>query len=247
LRLRLDILTPFPQLVEVVSSTSILGRAANKAIVSYHIHNLFEFADPPHNKIDDEPYGGGAGMIMKPEPVFRAFDRVMSEVTSGRKSRTIFPTPAGKPFTQSDATDLAQSEHLIFICGHYKAVDQRIRDHLVTDEFSIGDFIVTGGELPALFIIDAIVRLQEGVLSTIESAQTDSFSNIHGGLLDAPYYTRPKDYRGFTVPDILLSGNHAEIKNWRQEQRRIQTRERRPDIWEKFSAMEKLAMEQENG
>lgn len=247
MKLRIDVLTPFPQLVETVVSTSILGRAAAKGIVSYHLHNLFEFADPPHYKIDDEPYGGGAGMIMKPEPVFRAFDRVMEQAVPDATPRVIFPTPDGKPYTQADARALARAEHLVIICGHYKGMDQRVRDQLVTDEYSIGDFVVTGGELPALLILDAVVRLQEGVLSAMESAETDSFGQSSGGLLDGPYYTRPREYRGFAVPDILLSGNHAEVDNWRQEQRRAQTRERRPDLWEQFQAAERQVMEREDG
>ncbi len=245
--MRIDILTPFPQLVEAVVSTSILGRAVTKGIVSYQLHNLFEFADAPHNKIDDEPYGGGAGMIMKPEPVFRAFDRVREQTEPDAPLRVIFPTPDGKPFTQEDAEDLSRAENLVFICGHYKGVDQRVRDHLVTDEYSIGDFVVTGGELPALLILDAVVRLQEGVLSAMESAETDSFNPPAGGLLDGPHYTRPREYQGLTVPDILLSGDHGQIAGWRLAQRRAQTRERRPDLWEKFIAREQQVLERENG
>jgi tRNA (guanine37-N1)-methyltransferase len=179
--------------------------------------------------------------------VFRAFDRVMEQVGPDAAPRVIFPTPDGKPFSQADAMTLARAGHLVIICGHYKAVDQRVRDRLVTDEYSIGDFVVTGGELPALLILDAVVRLQEGVLSTRESADTDSFGQSSNGLLDGPYYTRPRKYRGLAVPDILLSGNHAEVKSWHQEQRRAQTRERRPDLWEQFQAAERQITEQENG
>lgn len=247
MNLRIDILTPFPQLVEVVVSTSILGRAASRGIVSYQLHNLYEFADGPHHKIDDEPYGGGAGMIMKPEPVFRAFDQVLEQIGKGATPRVIFPTPDGKPFTQEEAEELAGAGQLVFICGHYKGVDQRIRDQLVTDEYSIGDFVVTGGELPALLMLDAVVRLQAGVLSTSESAETDSFSPPAGGLLDGPHYTRPREYRELSVPDVLLSGDHGAIAEWRREQRRAQTRERRPDLWERFLAAEQTVMEQENG
>ena len=241
---RIDILTPFPQLVEAVVSTSILGRAAEKGIVSYHLHNLFEFADAPHYKIDDEPFGGGAGMILKPEPIFRAFDRVREQVDGSVTPRVIFPTPDGKSFTQDDAGALVEAEHLVFICGHYKGVDQRIRDQLVTDEFSIGDFVVSGGELPALLMLDAVVRLKQGVLHSIESAETDSFS---ASLLDGPHYTRPREYRGMMVPEILLSGDHAEIAAWRLEKRREQTRKRRPDLWEKCEAVEREELELKNG
>ncbi|UCD37687.1 MAG: tRNA (guanosine(37)-N1)-methyltransferase TrmD [Fidelibacterota bacterium] len=243
--LRIDIITPFPKLVEEVVTTSILGRASDKGRVSYVLHNLYEFADPPHNKIDDEPYGGGVGMILKPEPVFRAFDRVLEQSSeSAAGPRIIFPTPDGKPFTQADAEELAQSEQLVFICGHYKGIDQRIRDELVTDEYSIGDFVVSGGELPALLILDAIVRLQVGVLSSMESAETDSFSS---DLLDGPHYTRPREFRGLAVPEILLSGHHGEITNWRLERRRDQTRKRRPDLWRKQMKIERQALEQDDG
>jgi tRNA (guanine37-N1)-methyltransferase len=231
-------------LVQAVVETSILGRAAAKGVVTYHLHNLFEYADPPHHKIDDEPYGGGVGMIMKPEPVFRVFDKIRETAGEDFIPRVIFPTPDGRPFTQEEAEELAKNEHLVFICGHYKGVDQRVRDHLVTDEYSVGDFVVTGGELPSLLILDSVVRLQEGVLTTSESAASDSFSS---DLLDGPHYTRPREYRGMTVPDILLSGHHGEISDWRLERRRDQTRRRRPDLWKKFMITEEQMLEQENG
>ncbi len=243
--LRIDILTPFPALVEAVVSTSILGRAAESGAVGFHVHNLFEFADEPHRRIDDEPFGGGAGMILRPEPVFRAYDRVLAESGPGAEPRVVFPAPDGKPFAQPDAEELAACEHLVFICGHYKGVDQRVRDSLVTDEYSMGDFVVTGGELPALLMLDAVVRLQEGVLHDPESADTDSFSST---LLDGPHYTRPREFRGLTVPEVLLSGDHGKIAAWREEQRMTRTRERRPDIWERFKALdEQLLMERESG
>ncbi len=242
--LRIDILTPFPQMVEAVVSTSILGRAADKGAVSYHFTNLFDYADPPHHKIDDEPFGGGAGMILKPEPVFRAYDEVVRQVGAGTKTEVIFPTPDGEPFSQGAADALGRAEHLVFICGHYKGVDQRIRDQLVTREYSVGDFVVTGGELPALLMLDAIVRLQDGVLGDKESGETDSFTS---SLLDGPHYTRPRQYRGLDVPEILLSGDHGAIARWRGERRAEQTKTRRPDLWEKFLATEKQVMEKEDG
>ena len=230
--LKLAILTPFPEMVAAVVATSILGRAAD-GVVKYRIVNLFDYADPPHNKIDDEPYGGGAGMILKPEPIFRAFDAVAE--SDGKPARVIFPTPDGAPFTQRHAEDLARAEHLMIISGHYKGVDQRVRDALVTDEYSIGDFVLTGGELPALMMIDAVVRLREGALNSSESARTDSFST---GLLDGPHYTRPREFRGQAVPEVLISGDHEKIAAWRQERREANTRERRPDIWAQYQAAE---------
>ena len=231
--LRVDILTPFPQVVEAVVGSSILGRAASKGLVTYRLHNLFDHADPPHHRIDDEPFGGGAGMILKPEPVFRAYDAALKEAGSGDAPAVVFPTPDGEPFTQRAAAQLAERDHLLFICGHYKGIDQRIRDRLVTHEYSVGDFVVTGGELPALLMVDAVIRLRPGVLNSLESAETDSFSS---SLLDGPHYTRPRKYRGLDVPGVLLSGDHGAIAQWRQEQRERQTRERRPDIWQKFLA-----------
>lgn len=231
--LRIDILTPFPQVVEAVVGSSILGRATSKGLVTYRLHNLFDHADPPHHRIDDEPFGGGAGMILKPEPVFRAYDAALKEAGSADAPAVVFPTPDGEPFTQKVAAQLADRDHLLFICGHYKGIDQRIRDRLVTHEYSVGDFVVTGGELPALLMVDAVIRLRPGVLNSLESAETDSFSS---SLLDGPHYTRPRKYRGLDVPGVLLSGDHGAIAQWRQEQRERQTRERRPDIWQKFLA-----------
>lgn len=240
--LRVDILTPFPDMVLAAVSTSILGRAAEKGIVSYHTYGLYEYADPPHFKIDDVPFGGGVGMILKPEPIYRAFDKVMEDATS--TPRVIFPTPDGQPFDQGIAEDLSKENHLVFIAGHYKGTDQRVRDNLVTDEYSIGDFVVTGGELPALLIIDAVVRLREGVMGKIESAETDSFSH---SLLDGPHYTRPREFRGEGTPEVLLSGDHGAIAKWRLDKREEQTKSRRPDLWEKYLAAEKQSLENDDG
>lgn len=227
-------------MIGAVISTSILGRAQEKEIVAYHVWNLFEFADSPHFKIDDEPFGGGVGMILKPEPLFRSFDKIQEETGKDTSLRVIFPTPDGKPFCQEDAVELAAAKELVFVCGHYKGIDQRVRDHMITDEYSVGDFIVTGGELPALLILDSIVRLQEGVLNDMESAVTDSFSS---SLLDGPHYTRPREFRGWRVPDILLSGNHGEIASWRLKKRQEQTQMRRPDLWEHYVTTNQQVLE----
>ena len=229
--LRIDIMTPFPRLVDAVTSESILGRAIKKDFVNYHIHNLFDFADPPHYKIDDYPFGGGSGMIMKPEPVFRAVEKVQNEVKGDTEISVIFPTPDGVQFTQNKAGKLSEINHLIFICGHYKGIDQRIRDELVTDEISIGDYVVTGGELPALIILDATVRLIPGVLNSYESAETDSFMT---DLLDCPHYTRPNDYKNLQVPEVLISGNHGKIAEWQKKKREEVTRNIRPDLWKNY-------------
>ena len=229
------LITPFPDMVRAVISASIMGRSENKELVKFHVKNLFDFGDPPHYRIDDYPFGGGAGMVLKPEPVFRAFDQVMDELLSHAKPRVVFPTPDGEVFSHEKAMEFSNSENLVFINGHYKGIDQRIRDELVTDEVSIGDYVLTGGELPALIILDAVIRLIPGVLNSSESAETDSFADI---LLDCPHYTRPESYRGLDSPPVLLSGNHKEIENWKVNKRREKTRDRRPDLWDKYNNLE---------
>ena len=229
-------LTPFPDVVNTVVSESILGRAEKKEFVKFHTKNLFDFSDPPHHRIDDYPFGGGAGMILKPEPVFRAYDSALEELPENSEVRVIFPTPDGVLFSHEKAAQLSQCENLIFISGHYKGIDQRIRDEIITDEVSIGDYVVTGGELPSLIILDAAVRLIPGVLNSYESAKTDSFAEI---LLDCPHYTRPELYREMESPEVLLSGNHNKIKDWKWEQREEKTKTRRPDLWEKYKNVEK--------
>jgi tRNA (guanine37-N1)-methyltransferase len=174
-------------------------------------------------------------MVLKPEPVFRAFNEVVEELPAGSKPRVVFPTPDGQVLTNKMAINLSKSDSIIFINGHYKGIDQRIRDELVTDEISIGDYVLTGGELPSLVISDAAIRLIPGVLNSYESAETDSFSNA---LLDCPHYTRPESYKGLESPSVLLSGNHKEIEVWKNNQRQEKTRDRRPDLWEKYKKIE---------
>ena len=224
-------LTPFPDVVNAVVSESILGRAEKKGFVKFNTKNLFNYSDPPHHRIDDYPFGGGAGMILKPEPVFRAYNKVVEELPADSKPRVVFPTPDGNILTHEIAINLSKSDSIIFINGHYKGIDQRIRDELVTDEISIGDYVLTGGELPSLVILDVVIRLIPGVLNSYESAETDSFFNA---LLDCPHYTRPESYKGLDSPSVLLSGNHKEIENWKNNQRQEKTRDRRPDLWEKY-------------
>jgi len=228
-------LTPFPEMVKSVVFESILGRAEKKELVQFHTKNLFDFADPPHRRIDDYPFGGGVGMVLKPEPVFRAFDAVTEELPENSYTRVVFPTPDGKVFDHDSAIDLGKCQNLIFINGHYKGVDQRIRDELVTDEISIGDYVLTGGELPSLIILDAIVRLIPGVLNSYESAETDSFA---GKLLDYPHYTLPEIFREMESPPVLLSGNHKEIENWKKKKSEEKTQIRRPDLWEEYNKLE---------
>jgi tRNA (guanine37-N1)-methyltransferase len=225
---RIDIITLFPKMFEVPFSFGIFKRAVDSGLVSIGVHDIRAYTHNRHHTADDYPYGGGAGMVLKPEPVFEAVEGVLS--TTGdqdKKPSIILMTPQGRTFTQSVATELAGYPHLVMICGHYEGVDERVREHLATDEISIGDYVLTGGELPAMVVLDAVVRLIPGVLGSEESSLDDSHTS---GLLEYPQYTRPADYRGWKVPEVLLSGNHAEIAKWRREQIIRRTLERRPEL-----------------
>ena len=232
---KIFMLTPFPKMVEAVISESILGRSEKNNQVKFHIKNLFDFTDSPHQRIDDYPFGGGSGMILKPEPIFRAYDKILTELSDDTNLRIVFPTPDGKMLNHAEAFNLSQCENLVFICGHYKGIDQRVRDELVTDEISIGDYVITGGELASMIILDATIRLIPGVLNTYESATSDSFSQK---LLDYPHYTRPEIYREMKAPKILLSGDQNKIENWKKNKREQKTKKRRPDIWKKYKNLD---------
>jgi tRNA (guanine37-N1)-methyltransferase len=223
--MRIDVVTAHPDLVEGPLQYSIVRRAQDSDAVEIAVHDLRDHAVGKHNQIDDYPFGGGAGMVLKPEPLFRTVEEIEDEV--GEPDEVIFLTPDGERIDQPIVNGLSMNEHLVLIAGHYKGIDQRVRDALVTRELSIGDFVLTGGELPALVLIDAVVRLLPGVLGDASSALTDSFQD---GLLDAPVYTRPAEFRGQSVPEVLRSGNHQRIEEWKDEQRLEKTRERRPDL-----------------
>jgi tRNA (guanine37-N1)-methyltransferase len=223
--MRIDLITALPGLVEEPLQHSIVQRAQDADAVEICVHDLREHAVGKHRQIDDYPYGGGAGMVLKPEPLFRSVEAI--EQDEGEADEVIYLTPDGERLDQPMVNRLSMNEHLILIAGHYKGIDQRVRDVLVTRELSIGDFVLSGGELPALVLVDAIVRLLPGVLGDASSALTDSFQD---GLLDAPVYTRPAEYRGHSVPEVLRSGNHKRIEKWRDDKRLEKTRERRPDL-----------------
>lgn len=225
--MNIHVLSLFPEMFTGVFGSSILKKAQEKEAVTLSVSDIREFSNNKHKQVDDYPYGGGAGMVLKPEPMFQAVETI----TEGRKPRIILMCPQGERFTQKKAEELAKEEELVFLCGHYEGYDERIRQHLVTDEISIGDFVLTGGELPAMTVIDAVVRLLPGVLGQEDSHIQDSFST---GLLEHPHYTRPAEFRGMKVPDVLLSGNHANIEKWRQEQSLKRTFERRPDLLEQM-------------
>lgn len=222
------VLTLFPDMIRDGFQTSITGRAAEKGLLSLLTVNIRDFSVNKHNRVDDYPYGGGAGMVMQAEPVCRAYESVRSRI--GGSARVLYMSPQGKVFDQRMAEELAREEDLIFLCGHYEGIDERVLEEIVTDEVSIGDYVLTGGELPALVIMDAVSRLLEGVLHNEESAQFDSF---HDNLLEYPQYSRPEEWRGKKVPPILLSGHHANVEKWRREQSLLRTRERRPDLLER--------------
>jgi len=216
--MRIDIITAVPKLLDSPLNTSILSRAQEKGIVKINIHNLRDYAFNKHKQIDDKPFGGGPGMILKPEPFFECIERLISD----RKYEfIIFTTPKGKIFGQSIANRFSLANNIIIIAGHYKDIDDRVREHFATEEISIGNFVLTGGELPALIIVDAVVRLIPGVLNDSEAALTDSFQD--GETIESPYYTRPADYKGMKVPQVLLSGNEKEIKKWKEKQSKILT------------------------
>jgi tRNA (guanine37-N1)-methyltransferase len=226
--MRIDIITPFPNMTRGFYEESIIKRAQERKIVNITLHDLRKYTEDKHKTVDDYPYGGGAGMIMKPEPVFRAMDQLKK--TFGQSFRTILLTPQGDTYSQRKARELAQEKHLVFICGHYRGVDERIVEALITDEISIGDYILTGGEIASAVIVDSIVRLLPNVLGDEQSAEGDSFNE---GLLDHPHYTRPEVFRGMQVPEVLLSGHHERIKAWRHDQAVERTMKRRPDLLEK--------------
>jgi len=224
--MRIDIITALPQIVEGPLDQSILHRAQDKGLVTVHVHDLRDFATDKHRQIDDYPYGGGAGMVLKPEPIFAAVAHVKA-TADATPDEIIFLSPDGEVLDQPMANALSLQEHLVLIAGHYKGIDQRVRDALVTREVSIGDYVLSGGELPALVLVDAVARLIPGVLGDAQSALSDSFQE---DVLDAPVYTRPASFRGRDVPDVLRSGDHQRIAEWRATQRRQKTAERRPDL-----------------
>jgi len=228
------VLTLFPEMITQGLGTSIIGRAMEQGIIELTATNIRDFSKNKHMKVDDYPYGGGAGMVMQAQPVYDAYQNVVESI--GYRPRVIYLTPQGKVFNQTMAREFAQESDLVFLCGHYEGVDERVLEEIVTDEVSIGDYVLTGGELPAMVMIDAISRMIGDVLHNEESAEFDSF---HDNLLEYPQYSRPEVWNGKQVPPILLSGHHANVEKWRREQSIIRTLERRPDLLENANLSEK--------
>ncbi len=235
--MKFHILTLFPEMIEQGLNNSIIKRAAEAGHVSINAVNIRDYTLDKHNKVDDYPYGGGAGMLMQAQPVYDAYKALVKEAEETGKPtpRVVFMTPQGRTFKQEIAKELAKEEELIFLCGHYEGIDERVLEEIVTDEISIGDYVLTGGELPAMVVIDAVARLIPGVLNNDESANDESFT---GNLLEYPQYTRPEIWHEKAVPEVLLSGHHANIAKWRKEQAVERTRKKRPDMYEKY--MEEL-------
>lgn len=225
------VMTLFPEMVEQGLNTSILKRAMDRGVISLETVNIRDFTNNKHGRVDDYTYGGGAGMLMQAQPIYDCCMWIQDRLE--KKAKVVYMTPQGSVFTQKKAQELACEEDLIFLCGHYEGVDERVLDEIVTDSISIGDYVLTGGELPAMVAIDAISRMVPGVLSNSESGQTESFMD---GLLEYPQYSRPEEWMGRKVPDILLSGDHAKVDRWRFEQSLLRTKERRPDLYEKYVA-----------
>ncbi|MEH6940476.1 tRNA (guanosine(37)-N1)-methyltransferase TrmD [Bacillus sp. JJ722] len=226
--MKIDVLSLFPEMFTGVFGSSILKKAEEKGAASYNVLNFRDFSDNKHKTVDDYPYGGGAGMVLKAQPIFDAVEHLRNENKSA-KQRVVLLCPQGERYTQKKAEELAKEEHLIFVCGHYEGYDERIREHVVTDEISLGDYVLTGGELGAMVVIDSVVRLLPGVLGNEDSPVKDSYSS---GLLEHPHYTRPYDYKGHKVPDTLMSGNHKLIEEWRMKESLRRTWNRRPDLLE---------------
>lgn len=220
-----DVVTIFPQMIEPALAEGVVGRARAKGLVEVKARDLRDYTSDKHRVVDDVAFGGGPGMVMKPEPIFRAVEEISAE--RGAPTAVILMTPQGRQFSHAEAARFSRMERIIVLCGRYEGVDERVAETIVTDEISIGDYVLTGGELPALVVIDAVVRLVPGVVGDDQSVANDSFVE---GLLDFPHYTRPADFRGLRVPDVLLSGNHKEIDRWRREQQRLRTEKRRPEL-----------------
>ena len=227
--MRVDIVTLFPEICRVPLSESMMKRAQENGALHLHIHNLRDWTSDKHHLVDDAPFGGGQGMVMKAEPIFTAVEDLKKPTSKigSEQSRVILMSPAGRRFNQEIAKQLSGESHLIIVCGHYEGIDHRVVEHLIDDEISIGDYVLTNGAIAAVILVDAVVRLLPGVLGDEQSALDDSFSEA---LLEAPHYTRPAEFRGWKIPEVLLSGNHAAIAKWRAEQAKKRTRENRPDL-----------------
>lgn len=230
--MKISVMTLFPEIFESYLGESMMKRAIDKDILDVDLYNIRDFSENKHKKVDDYPFGGGAGMVMTPQPIYSTYKKILED-NNIEKARVIYLSPKGKTFDQKMAKYLAKEDNIVFLCGHYEGIDQRIIDMIVTDEVSIGDYVLTGGELPALVMIDSISRLIPGVLNRTESFEDESFEN---NLLEYPQYTRPREFEGLEVPEVILSGNHGKIDEWRLKEAEVLTEERRPDLWKLYKS-----------
>lgn len=228
--MRIYVMTLFPDIFNAYIGESIMKRAIDKGILEVKLYNIRDFSDNKHKKVDDYPFGGGAGMVMTPQPIFSTYEHILKE-NSLDNPKVIYLSPKGRIFNQKMSKEFSIEGDIILLCGHYEGIDQRVIDEIITDEISIGDYVLTGGELPALVLIDSICRLIPGVLNRNESFEDETFEN---NLLEYPQYTRPREFKGIEVPKVLISGNHKKVDEWRLEKSKVLTRERRPDLWNKY-------------
>lgn len=228
--MRIYVMTLFPDIFNAYIGESMMKKAIDKGILEVKLYNIRDFSDNKHKKVDDYPFGGGAGMVMTPQPIFSTYEYILEE-NSLYNPKVIYLSPKGKVFNQKMSKEFSIEKDIILLCGHYEGIDQRVIDEIVTDEISIGDYVLTGGELPALVLIDSISRLIPGVLNRNESFEDETFEN---NLLEYPQYTRPREFKGMEVPKVLISGNHKKVDEWRLEKSKVLTKERRPDLWNKY-------------
>jgi len=240
--IQIAVITPVPDVIDTLIQNSMLRKAVEKRVVKLHTVNIREFGIGNYRQIDDTPFGGGSGMVMMAEPLFKALDKATNLVGGTDNIRVVYPSPQGKTWDQKFAEDMSKQQKIIMICGHYKGIDERVIEKYVTDEYSIGDFVMTSGEIPAMVMLDSIVRLVPGTLNTLDSALSDTFTQ---GLLDHPHYTQPRMVEEMPVPEILLGGHHEKIESWRQDQRERRTKDKRPDLWRKYTKMKES--EKNNG
>ena len=240
--IQIAVITPVPDVIDTLIQNSMLRKAVEKRVVELHTVNIREFGIGNYRQIDDTPFGGGSGMVMMAEPLFKALDKATDLVGGTDNIRVVYPSPQGKTWGQKSAEDMSKQKKIIMICGHYKGIDERVIEKYVTDEYSIGDFVMTSGEIPAMVMLDSIIRLVPGTLNTLDSALSDTFTQ---GLLDHPHYTQPRMVEKMPVPEILLGGHHEKIESWRQDQRERRTKDKRPDLWRKYTKMKES--EKNNG
>ena len=235
--IKIAVITPVPDVIDILIKNSILRKSVENNVVEFYIVNLRDFGEGNYRQIDNAPFGGGSGMVMMADPFFKAVEYAFELIGGDEEVQVIYPSPQGKVWNQQTAEETSRQKKLIFICGHYKGIDERVIEEYVTHEYSLGDFIMTNGEIPAMVMLDSTVRLIPGTLNTLDSALTDSFSQ---DLLDHPHYTQPREIKGMVVPEVLISGHHEKINAWRQVQKEKRTKERRPDIWKKYKNLKEM-------